>query len=89
MFVAGRQVVPVDRHIERVCKRLEIVPKNASYEDMRRTLEDASNPNRYRDVHLSFIRFGRETCRARQPRCSECTLNPMCPYPDKTLADVA
>ena len=89
MFVAGRQVVPVDRHIDRVCKRLEIVPRNASYEDVRRTLDDASSPDRYRDVHLSFIRFGRQTCRARRPRCVECTLNPMCPYPDKTLTDVA
>jgi len=83
MFVAGRQVVPVDRHIERICKRLEVVPGNASYEDIRRVLEDASTPDRFREVHLSFIRFGRETCRAQRPRCSECTLNSICPYPKK------
>jgi GTP-binding protein HflX len=83
MFVAGRQVVPVDRHIERICKRLEIVPGNASYEDIRRVLEDASTPDRYREVHLSFIRFGRETCRAQRPKCSECILNSICPYPKK------
>jgi len=83
MFVAGRQVVPVDRHIERICRRLEIVPENAPYEDIRRVLEDASTPDRFREVHLSFIRFGRETCRAQRPKCSECILNSMCPYPKK------
>ncbi len=83
MFVASRQVVPVDRHIERICKRLEIVPGNASYEDIRRVLEDASTPDKYREVHLSFIRFGRETCRAQRPKCSECILNSVCPYHKK------
>ena len=83
MFVAGRQVVPVDRHIERICKRLEVVPGNASYEDIRRVLEDASTPDRFREVHLSFIMFGRETCRAQRTKCSECTLNSICPYPKK------
>src|SRR4030042_1107213 len=87
MFVAGRQVVPVDRHIERVCKRLEIVPRNASYEDVRRVLEDASTPDRFREVHMSFIRFGRETCRAQRPKCGECTLNAICPYPKKAGLD--
>jgi len=89
MFVAGRQVVPVDRHVDRVCKRLEMVQRNASYEDVRRALEDASSPERYRDVHLSLIRFGRQTCRARQPLCGECPLKVMCPYPDKTVLSVA
>jgi endonuclease-3 len=83
MFVSGHRVIPVDRHIERVSKRLEIVPGNASYEDIRRKLEDASTPDRYRDVHLSFIRFGREVCRAQRPLCGECTLNAICPYPEK------
>ncbi|MFH2112478.1 MAG: endonuclease III, partial [Candidatus Bathyarchaeota archaeon] len=85
MFVSGHRVVPVDRHIERICKRLEIVPRNASYEDIRRVLEDASYPDRYREVHLSFIRFGREVCRAQRPICGECLLNATCPYPKKAI----
>lgn len=85
MFVSGQKVIPVDRHIERICKRLEIVQRNASYEDIRRALEDASTPDRYREVHLSFIRFGREVCRAQRPLCDECVLNAHCPYPKKSL----
>lgn len=87
MFVSGHQVVPVDRHIERICKRLEIVPRNASYEDIRKVLEDTSTPDKYREVHLSFIRFGREVCRAQHPLCGECILNAVCPYPRKKEED--
>jgi GTP-binding protein HflX len=89
MFVANHQVVPVDRHIERVSKRLEIVPEKAGYEEIRSTLEDGSTPDRFREVHLSMIRFGRETCRARNPRCSECVLNDICPYPEKSGVDLS
>ncbi len=87
MFVAKHRVIPVDRHIERVTKRLGIVPQKAGYEEIRRTLEDGSTPDRFRDVHLSMIRFGRETCRARKPRCIECVLNDICPYPEKAGID--
>jgi len=80
MFVSGHKVIPVDRHIERICERLDIVPRNASYEDIRKALEEASTPDRYKEVHLSFIRFGREMCRAQRPLCDECPLNTTCPY---------
>ena len=83
MFVGDHKVVPVDRHIERVSKRLEIVPQNARYEEIRRAFEDGSTPERFRDVHLSLIRFGRETCKAKKPRCTDCLLNDICPYPKK------
>ncbi|MCK4702868.1 50S ribosome-binding GTPase, partial [Candidatus Bathyarchaeota archaeon] len=89
MFVANHQVIPVDRHIERVSKRLEIVPPKAGYEEVSRALEDGSTPDRFRDVHLSLIRFGRETCKAQRPRCSECVLKDMCPYPEKAGLDLS
>jgi GTP-binding protein HflX len=83
MLASSRKIIPVDRHIARISKRLEIVPRNANYETIRRTLEDASSPERYRDVHLSLIKFGREVCRALNPKCLECPLNGLCPYPNK------
>ena len=85
LMFESRKVIPVDRHIARISKRLEIVAGNAGYENIRRTLEEASNPERYRDVHLSMIRFGREVCRALNPKCLECPLNDICPYPNKRI----
>lgn len=85
MFVAGSSIVPVDRHIFRISERLGIVPEKASYGDVRGALEEASLPDRREDVHVFLIRFGRETCKARIPRCYECFIEDLCPYPVKTM----
>jgi endonuclease-3 len=83
MFDAGKEVIPVDRHIFRITKRLKLVPENAGYEGVRRTLEAAAPPERHVDVHVLLIRFGREICQARNPRCDECFLLDICPYPKR------
>jgi endonuclease-3 len=85
MFVAGSSIVPVDRHIFRISERLGIVPEKASYGDVRGALEEASPPDRREDVHVFMIRFGRETCKARNPRCYECFIADLCSYPVKTM----
>jgi endonuclease-3 len=79
MFDAGKEVIPVDRHIFRITKRLQLVPENAGYEEVRRTLEAAALADRHVDVHVLLIRFGREVCQARNPKCSECFLLDICP----------
>ena len=81
LFSVGRHVIPVDRHIARIAKRLELVPQNAPYDEIRRTLEEATPPNTYLDTHIKLIQFGRDTCRAQNPRCPSCILNDICPYP--------
>ena len=85
MFAAGSKIVPVDRHIFRISQRLGIVPEKASYDDTRRALEEVSPPDRRQDAHVFLIRFGRETCRARSPRCYDCFIEDLCPYPLKTI----
>jgi len=81
MFDAGKAVIPVDRHIDRIAKRLQLVPPKAAYDEVRRALEAAADPDRYEDVHVLLIRFGREVCRAQRPRCDGCFLGDLCPYP--------
>jgi endonuclease-3 len=83
LFNGGKEVLPVDRHITRISKRLEFVLKNADYDDIRLTLETAVEPNDYLDAHISLIQFGRDTCRALNPKCQICILRDLCPYPEK------
>ena len=85
MFVAGSRIVPVDRHIFRISERLGIVPEKASYDDVRGALEEVSPPDRREDVHVFLIRFGRETCKAQSPRCHDCFIEDLCPYPAKNM----
>ena len=78
-FVANHPVIPVDTHIARVSKRLEIAPPNADYERIRRDLEHLiSSPNRLQ-LHLSLIAFGRAICRAPTPHCTICPVSHLCP----------
>jgi len=78
-FVAKNPVIPVDTHIARVSKRLGIVTANATYEELRTSLEALITPRDRLSLHLSIIAFGREICRAPRPRCSICPVNEWCP----------
>jgi endonuclease-3 len=88
MFTGRHTVIPVDRHIERISKRLGIVAQNADYESIRSTLQEASSPELYKNVHLSMINFGREICKALNPKCIECSLNDLCTYVAKTKLEI-
>jgi len=83
LFNTGRGVIPVDRHINRISKRLALVPEKACYDDVRRELEGAMNQENYLNIHVGLIQFGRDTCRALGPKCDECFLVDLCSYPKK------
>jgi endonuclease-3 len=85
LFNAGKEIVPVDRHIFRISKRLEIIEPRAGYDEVRLAIEAATPPGRHEDVHVLLIWFGREFCRARSPRCPECFLEDLCPYTEKVV----
>jgi endonuclease-3 len=87
MFSANSRVVPVDRHIERIAKRLEIVEDNAGYEEIRSAWQDAATPDRFRELHLALIKFGREVCKARNPDHDTCILRDICPYAEKNMEE--
>jgi endonuclease-3 len=78
LFNAGKLVLPIDRHIARISKRLGIVPSNADYDTIRLTLEDGTAPETYLDAHIKLIQFGREVCKALNPKCVACPLSDLC-----------
>ena len=41
---------------------------------------------RWSGISMRFIQFGREVCDAQRPRCWECPLRDVCPWPDKRPA---
>lgn len=84
MFGAGVSLCAVDTHLARILRRLDIVPATASPERAFRILRPLVPDGRGIDLHLQLIHFGRTTCHAQRPRCSECPLATMCRYPDKT-----
>ena len=65
--------------------RDEIVEEKAGYEDIRSKLQDAATPDRFRELHLSLIKFGQEICTARNPKHHQCLLYNICPFPEKGI----
>ena len=87
MAIRGEQVLPVDVHIFRIMKRLGIADEKEDYESLRSKLESEIPPNRRTKAHLTLIEFGRQICKAQNPRCEECPIKAYCksePYINKT-----
>ena len=79
----GQPAIAVDTHVRRLSQRLG--------------LTDASDPGkieidlqaifpaaRWGGLSMRLIQYGREVCVARFPRCFDCDLVDLCPFPDKT-----
>lgn len=74
LFALGRPALPVDTHVERVSKRLWLIPEKASAEQAHQLLEALVPPRDYYTFHMLLIKHGRRTCIARRPACERCPL---------------
>lgn len=79
LFSAGKPVLPVDTHVDRVSKRLGMVESNADYERTRLALESLYPPEDRLAAHLLFIELGRKYCKARNPAHDSCPMKSLCP----------
>ncbi len=73
--------IAVDTHVNRIAHRLALSPKTHEKEPLK-TEQDLLKllPREYwRDVNHQWIRFGREVCSAKVPRCAECPMADICP----------
>ena len=79
LFGLGRPAMPVDTHVERVSKRLGLIPEKATAEQAHQHLEALVQPGDYYTFHMLMIKHGRRLCAARRPLCERCPLEPDCP----------
>ena len=81
----GRQAIGVDTHVMRLSQRLGFT-RNTNPDKIEFDLTAiVPEKQRVRFCHL-LQDHGRRVCFAKKPRCPECTISPLCPYPDKTKA---
>ncbi len=76
--------IVVDTHVNRVSWRLGFTG-NRDPVKIEFDLMEIVPRKEWSDFSLRLIFFGRETCTARKPKCPVCPLDPLCPYPDKTI----
>jgi endonuclease-3 len=79
LFALGRPAMPVDTHVERVSKRLGLIPWKLTTGQAHDALEAIVQPESYYRFHMLLIKHGRRTCAARNPACARCPLEPECP----------
>lgn len=71
---------PVDTHVSRVARRLEMVAPKATLLQIEKRLMAAVPEDKWLDAHHSMIFWGRYQCTARNPKCVHCPLLAMCKY---------
>jgi endonuclease-3 len=86
LFALREPVMPVDTHIHRISRRLELIGPTVSAEAAHTILTALTPPERMLEAHLLLIEHGRRTCRARSPRCAECPVLDACPWGQAHLA---
>ena len=80
----GRPTIGVDTHVMRLSQRLGLT-RNTNPDKIEFDLTPlVPEKDRVRFCHLLQY-HGRRVCLAKKPRCPDCTIHPLCPYPDKTV----
>ena len=70
--------IAVDTHVFRIAHKLKLSNKKTPAQT-EQDLLDLLPEELWPDVNDQWIRFGRQWCIARRPRCPECPLNDLCP----------
>ena len=80
LFSFGMALMPVDRHIERVSKRIGLIPPRATAEQAHDLLQAQLATDQVHQAHVNLITHGRQTCHALRPECLRCAIAPRCRY---------
>jgi len=81
----GIPALAVDTHVTRVSQRLGLT-RATDAEKIHDELVAILPPDRLTQASHLLIWHGRRTCAARAPKCPECGVRALCPWPDKTPA---
>jgi endonuclease-3 related protein len=81
LYAGKHPVFVVDTYTRRMLERHELAAPTQSYEEIRRLFERSlpSDAPLYNEFHALIVRTGKEYCRTRNPRCSDCPLHSFLP----------
>jgi endonuclease-3 len=80
MFAFDMPLMAVDRHIERVAKRIGLVPLKATAEQAHDYLQALLPDGLVHEAHVNLITHGRETCDAQRPAHERCAIAYRCRF---------
>ena len=74
----NKPYIAVDTHVERVCKRLNLVSKDANVLEVEQELYNIIPKNILNKTHHQLVLFGRYYCKSIKPKCDTCKLKEIC-----------
>ena len=80
LFCCGRDIFPVDTHVNRLCNRLGLVKPGSSPEKTFEQMKPLVPKSNSLSLHVNLIRLGRALCRAQKPSCDECPIRERCEF---------
>ncbi len=83
MMSFGMPLMPVDRHIDRVSKRIGLMPPTVTAEDAHDRYLALLEPGQCYPLHVGLITHGRRMCHAQRPECDACPIAPRCRFVDR------
>lgn len=76
--------IPVDTHVERVSKRLNLAKEKDTVLEVEQKLMKKVPKDKWIKFHHQMIFFGRYKCKSRNPECSNCKLKDICKYYERS-----
>jgi endonuclease-3 len=80
LFACRLPVFPMDTHIFRILRRMELIPARGSDAEAHAQMEPLIPDAKHYSLHLNLIRHGRAVCRSRNPQCGRCCLIEYCSF---------
>jgi endonuclease III len=82
LFCFGLPLMPVDRHVERVSRRVGLIGPRATADDAHEVFLGILEPDQVYEAHVNLITHGRRICHAQRPECFRCPIRARCRYVD-------
>ena len=82
LYAGKHPVFVVDAYARRLLERHQLAMPTQGYEEIRQFFERSlpGDAALYNEFHALIVRTGKEYCRTRNPRCSECPLHSFLPH---------
>jgi len=78
LYGGSHAVFVVDAYTKRILQRHRWVHEKTSYDQLQSLMQSAmpQEARQYNELHALFVQVGKNWCRGREARCSECPLEP-------------
>ena len=80
LFCFGLPLMPIDTHVERVSKRIGLLPAKAPLDLAHEMFLEVFPPEDMYRAHVNLITHGREICHARNPKHEICPIADRCRF---------